>query len=78
MRNIKHTYLHVVTMNISNETTDYDSDYGSNYEGWRWTAGNDADYWILMICSSLILVVGLINIRSTLGGIGTIQDLLCE
>ena len=68
MRNNKHTYLHVVTMNISNETTDYEG----------WIAGNDADYWSIMICSSLILAVGLINIISTFGGIGTIKDLLCE
>jgi len=39
---------------------------------------NAADYWTLVVCFSLILAVSVGWLLSTVGGIGTIKDLLCD
>jgi len=39
---------------------------------------NEGEYWTLMGCSIFLTLMGFFWLLSTVGGIGTIKDLLCE
>jgi len=57
---------------LSNETLANATEYGP------WRSNCNADWWSILMTSSVLTLHSIIWLLSTFGGIGTIKDLLCD